>query len=71
MNYVAKMNVLVFGDLSMVAMGAAWLTGKPMPAANTAATPPAWPTAYVERQFLPQKHVKFERWKAWFGAVGN
>ena len=55
----------------MVAMGAAWLTGKPMPAANTAATPPAWPTAYVERQFLPQKHVKFERWKAWFGAVGN
>ena len=64
-----------FSLVSMVAMGAACLTGKAMPAANTAATPPAWPTASVERQFLPQNHpnlqVKYIRCAFNFWTVGK
>ena len=33
--------------------------GITMPAVNTAASPPAWPAVWSQRQLLPWKHAKF------------
>ena len=34
-------------------------SGITMPAVNTAASPPAWPAVWSQRQLLPWKHAKF------------